>query len=187
MSDPLSSDPTQLYPSEEPVPDAANRDPHGSPDDAHTDTEPDVEAEGAVPPGYDWPTHGGYLGCLLGLMVSCIVGGFIGSSIAAALVHYNWTSGGAVAWVVAAIYVATIAVLCSLGWMLGKRFYRAYPQARGRTWGEHDDAPASELDEVMGTVGSPSTPSGLHGVDGSALTSPEDMGVNERVERTSGR
>jgi len=41
--------------------------------------------EGAVPPGYDWTTHGGYLGCLIGLMASCLFGAFLGSTLFAAL------------------------------------------------------------------------------------------------------
>ncbi|MGH2505564.1 MAG: hypothetical protein ACRDID_23885, partial [Ktedonobacterales bacterium] len=30
--------------------------------------EEDERYRGATPPGYDWPTHGGYLGCLIGVM-----------------------------------------------------------------------------------------------------------------------
>ncbi|MBF6589396.1 MAG: hypothetical protein IVW57_02555, partial [Ktedonobacterales bacterium] len=33
--------------------------------------------EGAVPPGYSWPTHGGYLGCLVGVITGSIAGGFL--------------------------------------------------------------------------------------------------------------
>ncbi len=44
-----------------------------------------IREEGAVPPGYDWPTHGGYLGCLLSLMASCLIGGFLGTTLFAAL------------------------------------------------------------------------------------------------------
>ncbi len=46
----------------------------------------DPRHEGATPPGYDWPTHGGYLGCLLAVMFACllaplgyIVVGFLGA------------------------------------------------------------------------------------------------------------
>jgi hypothetical protein len=110
------------------------------------DTTDDAEPEGAVPPGYDWPTHGGYLGCLLGLIGACIVGGFIGSSLQKALTYYRWVPDLVAALIAVAVYAVAITALCWLGWTLGKRFYRAYPQARGRTWGEHDDftAPAAE-------------------------------------------
>jgi hypothetical protein len=106
----------------------------------HSTTGDEQEPEGAVPPGYDWPTHGGYLGCLLGLLAACVVGGFIGSSLDKAIQWYNWAPGVVSALIVVAVYVVAIGALCALGWTLGKRFYRAYPQSRGRTWGEHDDA-----------------------------------------------
>jgi hypothetical protein len=77
---------------------------------------------------------------LLGLLAACLVGGFIGSSLFAALSKYNWAPGFVTALIVVAVYAVAIGALCALGWTLGKRFYRAYPQSRGRTWGEHDDA-----------------------------------------------
>src|SRR5258705_11876483 len=46
---------------------------------------PEDPHEGAVPAGYDWPTHGGYLGCLLGVMASCLLAAFFGSTVFAAL------------------------------------------------------------------------------------------------------
>ena len=46
---------------------------------------PRIRRKGAVPPGYDWPTHGGYLGCLLSLIASCLIGGFLGTTLFAAL------------------------------------------------------------------------------------------------------
>jgi hypothetical protein len=111
--------------------------------DEGTALTPDMEAElpeaGAVPPGYDWPTHGGYLGCLLGMMPACLVGGFLGSTFVAFL-----NKAGVVPPVVAGLLVAALFVACvvgfgRLGWVLGRRFYRKYPRS-APTWGEDDSA-----------------------------------------------
>jgi hypothetical protein len=111
--------------------------------DAGTAMTPDMEAElpeaGAVPPGYDWPTHGGYLGCLLGMMPACLVGGFLGSTFVAFL-----NKAGVVPPVVAGLLVVALFVVCvvgfgRIGWALGRRFYRKYPRAEP-TWGEDEGA-----------------------------------------------
>jgi hypothetical protein len=80
--------------------------------------------EGAAPPGYDWPTHGGYLGCLLGLMASCLVVGFVAWSPVATIPVPPLVRG----LIAIAISVAAIVGLGRMGWTLGKRFYREYPQ-----------------------------------------------------------
>lgn len=117
---------------------------------------PDMEAEtpeaGAVPPGYDWPTHGGYLGCLLGMMPACLVGGFLGSTFVAWL-----NAAGVVPPVVAALLVVALFVLSvigfgRLGWILGRRFYRKYPQAQP-TWGEDDVVAEVIAQEQQGQPG----------------------------------
>ena len=119
--------------------------------------------EGAVPAGYDWPTHGGYLGCLIGLMASCLIGAFLGSTLFAALSCSSPIPGdtliqgcrpllpGVVSALltVVAFVVATI-VLARLGWTLGKRFLREYPQPRP-TWGESDEGDETEADAVYAT------------------------------------
>lgn len=106
---------------------------------------PDMEAEqpeaGAVPPGYDWPTHGGYLGCILAMMPACLVGGFFGSTFIAWL-----NKAGIVPPVVAGLLVVALFILCMigfgrLGWALGRRFYRKYPRSEP-SWGEDDAAPS---------------------------------------------
>ncbi|MGZ3602794.1 MAG: hypothetical protein ACXVCO_12420 [Ktedonobacterales bacterium] len=101
--------------------------------------------EGAVPPGYDWPTHGGYLGCLMGVVALSIVGTLIAAPLLA-LLTYSEVVPLPVSWLLTAL----VFVLCifgggRLGWALGKRFYREYPRERP-TWGESDDA------EVEGVV-----------------------------------
>lgn len=80
--------------------------------------------EGAVPPGYDWPTHGGYLGCLLGTMAACAISGFLGGTWFAILAAPSWVRLGITFIVAVAVFVG----LGRLGWVLGKRFYREYPQ-----------------------------------------------------------
>lgn len=101
------------------------------------DMDAENPAEGAVPPGYDWPTHGGYLGCLLSMMPACLVAGFLGSTFVAAL-----NKAGIVPPIVAGIIVVALFVACMLGfgrsgWLLGRRFYRKYPRGEA-TWGEDD-------------------------------------------------
>jgi hypothetical protein len=91
---------------------------------------PSEAAEGAVPPGYDWPTHGGYLGCLLSLMASCLIGGFLGSTLFAALSYWRIVPAAVAIVLTIAVYAAVLIGLGWLGWILGKRFYREYPQAR---------------------------------------------------------
>ena len=91
--------------------------------------------EGAVPPGYDWPTHGGYLGCLMGVVAATIVAMFL-----TAPVLYFADIPLAVVWLLrVVIFLACIIGGGRLGWALGKRFYREYPHERP-TWGESDDA-----------------------------------------------
>lgn len=88
--------------------------------------------EGAVPPGYDWPTHGGYLGCLLGLMAACITGGFLGSLVVGLIsvspLGMLVSAPAARITLILGIFVATMFALGRVGWVLGRRFYREYPQ-----------------------------------------------------------
>jgi hypothetical protein len=118
-------------------------DPYGTPTDPY---------EGAVPPGYDWPTHGGYLGCLMGLVAACLLAGFVGSFViglisvtpVAVLVS---TSFARIALLVLSFAIC-FGALGSVGWKLGKRFYREYPQPTPRDSAEpprraaDDQAPA---------------------------------------------
>jgi hypothetical protein len=89
---------------------------------------PEDPHEGAVPPGYDWPTHGGYLGCLLSLMASCLIGGFLGTTLFAALGYSHAVPKVAAAVLTVVVYLGVTVGLGRLGWVLGKRFYREYPQ-----------------------------------------------------------
>jgi hypothetical protein len=86
--------------------------------------------EGAVPPGYDWPTHGGYLGCLLSLMASCLIGGFLGTTLFPALGYSHAVPKVVAAVLTVVVYLAIAVGLGRLGWILGKRYYREYPQTR---------------------------------------------------------
>ncbi|HET9110638.1 MAG TPA: hypothetical protein VFN78_07430 [Ktedonobacterales bacterium] len=103
----------------------------------------DERYRGATPPGYDWPTHGGYLGCLLGVMIACllaplgyIVFGFVG----AFLVHPLGGVGIALAVIITVgAYLAVFVALTRLGWSMGKRFLREYEQPMRPVWGEDDE------------------------------------------------
>jgi hypothetical protein len=124
---------------------------------ADTQDESDYEAEGATPPGYDeWPTHGGYLGCLIAVMFACLLAplgyilvGFLGAFLSRPLGGF----GVAVAIVItAAAYIAVFIGLVRLGWSMGKRYLREYPEARARvtlppppdTIVDADNPPAAE-------------------------------------------
>ena len=106
--------------------------------------------EGAVPPGYDWPTHGGYLGCLLGLIASCLIGGFAAKLVGLFTYYHRITGLTNIILLVAIFALATI-VCTNLGWRLGKRFFREY--AVKPTWGESDESDVT-------TIASP--PESLH-------------------------
>ena len=93
--------------------------------------------EGAVPPGYDWPTHGGYLGCLLAQLPACLIGGFIGSTLYNYLILAKLLPGVVVGLLAVATFVAGMILFGRIGWLLGRRFYRAYEQPQP-TWGESD-------------------------------------------------
>ena len=97
------------------------------------------EFEGATPPGYDWPTHGGYLGCLMGVMAGVLLGGFLGANIFAA--YYNVLDLPLAVYILlnVALFIALLIGLGRLGWWLGRRYYRYYPQPAGPTWGESDE------------------------------------------------
>ncbi len=97
------------------------------------------EFEGATPPGYDWPTHGGYLGCLMGVMAGVLLGGFLGANIFAA--YYNVLDLPLAVYILlnVALFIGLLIGLGRLGWWLGRRYYRYYPQPAGPTWGESDE------------------------------------------------
>jgi hypothetical protein len=111
--------------------------------------EQDERYRGATPPGYDWPTHGGYLGCLLGVMAACLLAplgyilfGFLGAFLTRPLGGF----GFALAIVVTvAVYLAIFVALSRLGWFMGRRFLREYEQPARPVWGEDDDADAYPL------------------------------------------
>jgi len=94
--------------------------------------------EGATPPGYEeWPTHGGYLGCLMGVVLALVlapVGYIVFGLIGAALFH---PLGYAGVWLAGAItviaYLVCFVALAQLGWRLGKHFYREYPRPGEQT------------------------------------------------------
>jgi hypothetical protein len=101
-----------------------------TPLDPGAEAAPEDPHEGAVPPGYDWPTHGGYLGCLLSLMASCLIGGFLGTTLFAALGYSHAVPKVVAAVLTVVVYLGVTVGLGRLGWVLGKRFYREYPQTR---------------------------------------------------------
>lgn len=74
------------------------------------------------PDDYPWPeTSGGPLGCLLGFLMGFALGAFIFADL---YIHVNLFA-------ILAAFIPAI-ILGWIGWKLGKRFYREYPQ-RGET------------------------------------------------------
>jgi hypothetical protein len=96
-------------------------------------------AVGATPPGFEWPTHGGYLGCLIGCLASFLIGGFLGSALLGTLYVVGGGSALILALVSVIVYAAIVYGLCRMGWSLGKRYYRSYQGPAETTWGEHDE------------------------------------------------
>lgn len=135
--------------------------------------------EGATPPGYDWPTHGGYLGCLLGVIASCLIGGFVGSTLFPALAHYNFVPGWVAGLLTLAVFVLLIAAIGRLGYVLGRRFLREYPQPAGKTWGEDDDFLAAGHDAAASGA---ADETGAAGVSGDAAFPAHEV-YNSDTER----
>jgi hypothetical protein len=113
---------------------------------------PSEAAEGAVPPGYDWPTHGGYLGCLLSLIASCLIGGFLGSTLFAALSYWRILPAAVAILLTIAVYAAVFIGLGRLGWILGKRFYREYPQPQLPASQQADSRLSATAEEGIGNA-----------------------------------
>jgi hypothetical protein len=135
---PDPTDPTNPSHPDSPAPSPQAREPSAAGESSTSLTPPEREVEGAVPPGYDWPTHGGYLGCLVGTLAACPIVGFIGANIWA-LLRLSWLEFPLFVLLMLASIVVVLAA-GRLGWALGKRFYRYYPQQRP-TWGESDQVP----------------------------------------------
>jgi hypothetical protein len=118
-----------------------------SPSDEQARPTPDMEAEtptaGAVPPGYDWPTHGGYLGCLIGGVFAFLLAAFLGSTLLGLLISIGtFNNAGIIPKLLATVAVIVIFLACMvgigrIGWLLGRRFYRKYPREE-LSWGEDD-------------------------------------------------
>lgn len=89
----------------------------------------------------EWPTHGGYLGCLMGLFMGCLLAGFIGSPLAQYIQKHGGSPGLTVAFIAgsAAIMLLGFYLFGRLGWAVGKRVYREYPAPTAR-----DESPAPE-------------------------------------------
>lgn len=121
------------------TPASAGELPESAPADTTTGLDPYAVADdtaddpyrGAVPPGYDWPTHGGYLGCVMGVVVGLVVGGFLGSLLigllsVSPLAGIVSAAAGRLT-VLALTFFATLFLTGRAGYQLGRRFYREYP------------------------------------------------------------
>ena len=129
-------------------------------------------AVGAAPPGFEWPTHGGYLGCLIGCIASFLIGGFLGSALLGTLYVVGGGSAVILAVVSLVIYAAIVYGLCRLGWSFGKRYYRSYQGPADTTWGEHDEFVHADGDadtQVNTEEADEDMPAGDHVPAGSAL------------------
>jgi hypothetical protein len=119
---------------------------------------------GAAPPGYDWPTHGGYLGCFVATLAACMLAGFLSANLLSFLyIALRWPLA-VYALVTIAVFVVLLVGLGRLGWVLGKRFYRYYPQPRP-TWGE-SDAVADVRKRVTAVAGQNAAEGGAPATEG---------------------
>jgi len=116
---------------------------------------PDDPYEGATPPGYDdWPTHGGYLGCLMGVVLGLVLAplGYILFGLVGAALFPHLGYGGA--WLAGILTVIVWLVcfvsLARLGWRLGKRFYREYPRPAGASEAAASESAVSETSAAQG-------------------------------------
>ena len=79
----------------------------------------------------EWPTHGGYLGCLLAVMFGCLLAGFFASPLVQGAYRSGHGAGvgyGPVLNIVAiGIMVVGFILFGRIGWFIGKRVYREYP------------------------------------------------------------
>jgi hypothetical protein len=148
---------------------------------------PEHEVEGAVPPGYDWPTHGGYLGCLVATIAACPIVGFIAANVWA-LFHASRLAFPLFALLIV-VAIAAVIAMGRLGWVLGKRFYRYYPQPHP-TWGESDEVDdaagmlneeeeegADEGDDVPLNYGADAGDTGVIGERLAGLATPDEPGA----------
>jgi hypothetical protein len=140
---------------------------------------PEDEVEGATPPGYDWPTHGGYLGCLMGVMAGVLLGGFLGANIFAA--YYNVLDLPLAVYILlnVGLFLGLLIGLGRLGWCLGRRYYRYYPQPAGPTWGETDEIAEAEdvvdTPEITGAGDAPETTIAQDAQDGASEAAATDQ------------
>lgn len=133
--------------------------PNEAPASATDASQRDARYEGATPPGYDeWPTHGGYLGCLLGVMTACVLAplgyiifGFLGSLLGPSLGKLGVVLAGVVT---VALYLAVFIGIARLGWTMGRRFLREYDEPARPRWGEasSEDYPLVVDADVAPTV-----------------------------------
>ena len=141
------------------------------------------EFEGAAPPGYDWPTHGGYLGCLMGVMAGVLLGGFLGANIFAA--YYNVLDLPLAIYILlnVALFLVSLIGLGRLGWWLGRRYYRHFPQPAGPTWGESDDSAATEATEATEAIAEAVAHASDGALEITALETPTSAGEPEASEQ----
>lgn len=101
----------------------------GMPTDASTpsatpDAVPPVNAE------EEWPTHGGYLGCLIAIMFGCLFAAFFASPLVQGA--YRTTHGAGIGYgptlnvAAIVIMIAGLIAFGRIGWAIGKRVFREY-------------------------------------------------------------
>jgi predicted lipid-binding transport protein (Tim44 family) len=83
--------------------------------------------------------HQATTGPHMGVMAGVLLGGFLGANIFAA--YYNVLDLPLAVYILlnVALFLVLLIGLGRLGWWLGRRYYRHYPQVAGPTWGESDE------------------------------------------------
>jgi hypothetical protein len=87
------------------------------------------ENEISQPPEEEWLTHGGYLGCLLAMVFGCLLAAFIATPLIRGTQLASIQNWG-VAFTISAIFIMIVGISLFgwIGWKIGKRIFREYPQ-----------------------------------------------------------
>jgi hypothetical protein len=107
---------------------------------------PTDDAPGTAPGSPDleeWPTHGGYLGCLMAMVFGFLLAGFLSTELIS-FIRTSHISAALLITSAVVVMLAGIVLFAWVGWRLGKRFYREYPapRRRRRRSSRGDEAPA---------------------------------------------
>lgn len=80
----------------------------------------------------EWPTHGGYLGCLMGIMFGCLAAAFIASPLVRGATHVVANIGFQLNASALVIMLIGIMLFGFIGWKIGKRIFRDFSETESK-------------------------------------------------------